>query len=148
MPAIRATGRTQRLVLGFFAFVWLAFVMILLAAPEIYDSALTLGSGDHHLADIAFLMLLSALIALLVVGVIKRWRWVFWPIFLLRELHLDPFLFGIVRVIASGLQLVNVLPSAGPTWYSGFQGVIGVVQFLIALAMISGYRKGGLWGEF
>ena len=141
MPAIRATGRTQRLVLGFFAFVWLAFVMILLAAPEIYDSALTLGSGDHHVADIAFLMLLSALIALLVVGVIKRWRWVFWLIVV-------AFLFGIVRVIASGLQLVNVLPSAGPTWYSGFQGVIGVVQFLIALAMISGYRKGGLWGEF
>jgi hypothetical protein len=26
--------------------------------------------------------------------------------------------------------------------------VIGVVQFLIAIAMFVGYRKAGLWGDF
>jgi hypothetical protein len=141
VSAIRATNRTQRLVLAFFAFVWLAFAMILVAAPQIYDATLTLGPGDHRLADMAFLTLLSALIATLVVGVIRRWRWLFWLIVV-------AFLFGIVRVIASGLQLANVLPSTGPRWYSVLQGVIGVLQFLIALAMISGCRRGGVWGEF
>ena len=141
MTAIRATNRTQRVVVGFFAFVWLAFVMILITAPQIYDATLTLGPGDHHLQEMALLISLSALIMVLLVGVIRRWRWVFWLIVV-------AFTFGIVRVIASGLQLVNVLPSAGPAWYSGLQGMIGVIQFLIALAMISGYRKGGVWGEF
>jgi len=26
--------------------------------------------------------------------------------------------------------------------------VIGLVQFLIAIAMVAGYRKAGVWGEF
>ena len=141
MAAIRATGRTQRLVLGFFAFVWLALLAILLAAPQIYDSTLALGPGPHLVAELAFLISISGLIAILVVGVLGRWRWMFWLIVI-------AFLFGAVRVIASALQLMNVLPPAGPAWYSTLQGAIGVVQLLIALAMISGYRKGGTWGDF
>jgi len=35
-----------------------------------------------------------------------------------------------------------------PTWYEALQGAIGVAQFLVALAMFSGYRKAGPWGEF
>jgi len=114
---------------------------ILLAAPQIYDSTLALGPGPHLVADLAFLISISGLIAILVVGVLGRWRWMFWLIVI-------AFLFGAVRVIASALQLMNVLPPAGPAWYSTLQGAIGVVQLLIALAMISGYRKGGTWGDF
>jgi hypothetical protein len=62
----------------------------------------------------------------------------------------DPlaFLAGIVRVIASALELVGAIPGAGPTWYVETQAVIGVAQFGIALAMIAGYRKAGVWGAF
>jgi len=35
----------------------------------------------------------------------------------------------------------------GPTWYVILQGVIGVVQVLIALAMILAYRRSGVWGS-
>jgi hypothetical protein len=28
------------------------------------------------------------------------------------------------------------------------QGVIGIVQFLVAIAMFVGYRKAGPWGDF
>ena len=86
-------------------------------------------------------MALSALIATLVVGVIRRWRWAFWLI-------LVAFLFGVLRLPASTLQFVGLIPATGPTWYEVLQGAIGVVQFLIALAMFAGYRKAGVWGGF
>ena len=141
MAAIRATNRTQRLVLGFFAAVWVALVAILFSGPEIYDSTLQLGPGVHFLADLAFLVAISVLIAILVIAVLKRWRWAFW-------LVLVAFLFGILRVAASALQLMNVLPTGSPAWYVLLQGAIGVAQFMIALAMIAGYRRAGAWGAF
>lgn len=134
-----ATNRVQRLVLGFFLVVWVALMAILLVAPQIYDNTLRLVSGADALANLAFLIAISVLIAVLAVGVVRRWRWMFWLILL-------AFLFGIVRVIASALQLVNVLPAGGPGWYLAFQAGIGAAQFLIALAMIAGYRKGDVWG--
>jgi hypothetical protein len=141
VAAIRATNRTQRLVLGFFVLVWIGLVAILLAAPQIYDATLKLGPGAHVLVNLAFLISISALIALLATGVLRRWRWTFWLI-------LVAFLFGVVRVLASALQLISVLPAQGPAWYAAFQGVVGVVQLLIALAMIAGYRRAGVWGAY
>jgi hypothetical protein len=141
VAAIQATNRTQRLVLGFFAAVWVALVTILLTAPEIYESTLRLGPGAHLLSDLAFLIAISMLIAILVIGVLKRWRWAFW-------LVVVAFVFGILRVPASALQLMDVLPTGGPTWYVLLQGAIGAAQFMIALAMIAGYRKAGAWGAF
>jgi hypothetical protein len=141
VAAILSTNRTQRLVLGFFAAVWIALVAILLVAPQIYDNTLKFGSGADTLANLAFLMAISVLIGILAVGVVRRWRWTFWLI-------LVAFLFGIVRVIATALQAVNLMPAGGPAWYVVFQSIIGAVQFLIALEMIAGYRKGGVWGAF
>jgi hypothetical protein len=141
MTALRETNRTQRLVLGFVVLALIALVAILLIAPEIYDSTLNLGPGPHLLPDLAFLIAISAFIALLAVGVLRRWRWMFW-------LVLVAFLAGILRLLASALQLMNVLPARGPPWYVALQAAIGVIQFLIALAMIAGYRKRGAWGAF
>jgi hypothetical protein len=141
VAAIRATNRTQRLVLGFFAAVWVALVAILLTAPETYDSTLRLGPGAHLLPDLAFLVAISVLIAILVIAALNRSRWIFWPVVI-------AFLFGILRVPASALQLMNVLPTSGPTWYVLLQAAIGVAQFVIALAMIAGYRRAGIWGAF
>ena len=141
MQTLRATNRTQRLVLGFFAVVWITSVAILITSPGIYDGTLNLGPGVHVVADLAFLILISVLITLVGIGVVKRWRWVFWLIVV-------AFIFGIVRVVASALQLMNVLPAVGPAWYIGLQAAIGVVQFFIALAMIAGYRKGGVWAAY
>ena len=141
MAAIRATNRTQRLVLGFFVLAWIGFVAILLAAAQIYETTLKVGPGAHRLVDLAFLISISAFIAVLAIGVVRRWRWTFWLIVV-------AFLFGIVRMLTSALQLISVLPAQGPAWYAAFQGVVGVVQFLIALAMIAGYRNAGVWGAY
>ena len=83
----------------------------------------------------------SAFIALLGIGVLRRWRWTFWLITV-------AFLFGVLRIPASVLTLKGVLPADGPTWYVLYQGFLGLVQFAIALLMLVGYRRAGTWGAF
>jgi hypothetical protein len=133
-------NRMQSLVLGFFVVVWICLVAILLVEPGIYDSAMKLPTGRHLLADLAFLGAISTFIVLLSCGVLRRWRWTFWLI-------LVAFLFGVLRVPASVLELTGVLPRAGPTWYVLFQALLGFVQVTIGLLMLAGYRRAGLWGS-
>ena len=129
--------RTQALVLGFFLVVWVSLLVILVAAPDVYDQALNLPGGRGP--ELAVLAALSGLIGLLVVGVVRRWRWTFWLI-------LVAFLFGVLRVPVALLQLTGVLAVDTPAWYVLYQGLLGVAQFGIGLAMTVGYRRVGPWG--
>jgi len=127
-------------VLGFFAFAWISLVVILLVDPQIYDGAMKLPAGRHPLADLAFLGAITAFIAFLSVGVLRRWRWTFWLI-------LVAFLIGgTLRISASVLGLIGALTPAGPVWYVVFQALLGLVQVAIGLLMLSGYRRAGPWG--
>jgi len=131
-------NRTQALVLGFFGLVWATLVVLFTVAPEVYYQAMKFPSTG---AGLLFLVGISAFIALLVVGVLRRWRWMFWLIAV-------AFLFGVLRLPASVLTLAGVLPADGPNWYVLYQGFLGMVQFVIALLMLVGYRRGGTWGAF
>jgi hypothetical protein len=133
-------NRTQAVVLGFTLLAWLSLVIILATAPGVLDGPLRLPAGNRP-AEIAFLVALSALLALLVMGVVRRWRWTFW-------LVLVAFLAGLLRIPASVLELTGILPSPGPTWYTLLQAAIGLVQFAIGVGMLIGFRKGGAWGAF
>jgi hypothetical protein len=84
---------------------------------------------------------LTAFLGLLTVGVLRRWRWTFWLVLL-------AFLAGVLRVPVAILQLTGVLAADVPIWYVTFQGVIGLAQVAIGLAMLAGYRRAGLWGAF
>jgi hypothetical protein len=75
----------------------------------------------------------------LCIGVLRRWRWIFWLI-------LVAFLSGVLRVPVAILQFAGVLSASVPTWYVVFQGLIGLTQFAIGLAMLAGYRRSGVWG--
>jgi hypothetical protein len=132
-------NRTQGTVLGFFVFAWAALVVILAAAPGVYDRVLPRGDGGPW--ALAFLTAISIFLLLLGVGVVRRWRWTFW-------LVLAAFILGVLRVPVSILQLVGVLPAQGPAWYALFQAFLGLVQFAIGLAMLAGYRRAGVWGSF
>jgi hypothetical protein len=134
-------NRTQALVLGFFALAWISLVVILIAAPEVYDQTLKLSPGGRQLGELAFLAGLSLFIAVLSLGVLRRWRWTFWLI-------LVAFLAGVLRVPAAALELAGVVQSDGPTWYVVFQGIVGIAQVAIGLAMLVGFRRAGVWGEF
>lgn len=129
--------RTQALVLGFFLVVVVSVAAIRVAAPDVYDQALRLPSADAAV-ETAFLAALVAFIALLAVGVLRRWRWTFWLITV-------AFLAGVLRVLAVGLQLAGLVGADAPTWYLLYQGLLGLGQFAIGLAMVAGYRRAGVW---
>ena len=133
-------NRTQALVLGFFLVALVSLLVILVAAPEVYEQTLRLPS-DRGVVEIAVLAALTGFIALLAVGVVRRWRWLFWLI-------LVAFLAGVLRVPVAILQLTGVLSADVPTWYVTFQGLIGLAQLAIGLAMLAGYRRSGVWGAF
>ncbi|HEY6707636.1 MAG TPA: hypothetical protein VJB61_08580 [Actinomycetota bacterium] len=140
-PSRRRCGivnRIQALVLGFFAVVLAILVGILALAPDVYDEALQL-PADVRLAELGVLAALSAFIGVLAVGVLRRWRWTFWLI-------LVAFLFGVLRVPVAVLQLTGVVSASTPTWYVVLQGLIGVTQLVVALAMLVSYRRSGVWG--
>jgi hypothetical protein len=139
-------NRTQRLVLGFFAVAWVGLVAILAVAPEVYNASLRLRPGTESgvspaLVRAVFLAALSAFLALLSLGVVRRWRWTFWLVAV-------AFVLGVLRVPAAALQLAGALPADGPAWYVVLQGLIGLVQLAIGLAMLAGYRRGGVWSAF
>ena len=84
-------------------------------------------------------MALGAFLALLGLGVVRRWRWVFW-------LVLVAFLAGVLRVPVSLLELAGGQPAEAPTWYLLVQGGLGLLQFALGLALLAGYRRAGVWG--
>ena len=133
-------NRTQTLVLAFFLVVLVSVMAIRVAAPDVYDQALRLPRGDRWLETI-FLAALVAFIVLLAIGVLRRWRWIFWLITV-------AFLAGVLRVPVVILQLQGLLAADVPSWYLLFQGLLGVIQFAIGLAMVAGYRRAGIWGAF
>jgi hypothetical protein len=134
-------NRTQVLVLGFFLMALTSLVVILVAAPGVYDQALRLPSSSPRWMALTVLAALAVFIGLLAIGVLRRWRWIFWLI-------LIAFLAGLLRVPVAGLQLAGVLAAEVPTWYVVYQGLLGVLQFAIGLAMVAGYRRAGVWGAF
>ena len=135
-------SRTQELVLGFFVLAWASLVAILIATPEVYDQALQLPTGSaRHFFELAFLAALSVFLLLLGVGVVRRWRWMFWLIVV-------AFIAGVLRVPVSIMQLSGMLPTESPTWYVLLQALIGLMQVGIGLAMLAGYRRSGVWGSF
>ena len=116
-----------------------SLVVIRVGAPDVYDQALRFPASWPSWAGIAFLVTLAAFIALLAVGVLQRWRWIFWLI-------LVAFLAGVLRMPVAILQLAGVLATNVPSWYVVFQGLIGLAQLAIGLAMLTGYRRSGVWG--
>lgn len=133
-------NRTQALVLGFFGVALGSLLVILVVAPDVYDRALRLGDGSG-VAEVTFLVVLTGFLGLLAIGVLRRWRWIFW-------LVLVAFLAGVLRVPVAILELTGVLAADVPAWYVAFQGIIGLVQVAIGLAMLAGYRRSGVWGSF
>ena len=103
-------NRTQTLVLGFFAMALFGFVAIFALAPDVYSVTLNRRPNGSRLLELAFLLALAALLALLSVGTLRKWRWMFWLI-------LVAFLAGILRPAASVLEVTGVLPSEAVQCY-------------------------------
>jgi hypothetical protein len=142
MVSWRGAGinRTQGLVLAFFLLSWAGAVTILVVAPQVYGPALRRAPGSLPVAQTAFVVALSGLIGVVSVGVVRRWRWIFWLI-------LAVFFLGVLRVPVAVLELAGH-SVASRAWYVVLQGGAGVIQFAIAVTMLAGYRRSGVWGAF
>jgi hypothetical protein len=133
-------NRTQALVLSFAIPTWLALVAILALAPDVYDGELRpLGLAGLPAVRLAFLGVITTLLAVLAIGALRRWRWTFWLVVI-------AFGAGVLRVPVFALYALGTISSDVPLWYAGVQAMVGVVQVAIAAAMLRGYRRHGPWG--
>ena len=137
----RSINRTQGLVLGFFVLAWVMLAVILVLSRAVREETLRRMPGSGTPATLAFLAGLLAFLAVLSIGVVRRWRWLFWLLLL-------AFAVGLVRVPLAVLQLSGQMAPEGPDWYVVLQGIIGVVQAGLAWVMFTGYRRAGPWGAF
>ena len=110
-------------------------------SPSVRDVIVGRMPGDGPAVVVGFLFALLGFLTLLTMGVLRRWRWVFWLILL-------AFAAGFARVPVAVLQLSGRMTPEGPNWYIVVQGVIGMIQVVIAGAMFAGYRRSGPWGAF
>jgi hypothetical protein len=133
-------NRTRAFVLALFGLYWLAVLVILLADRPVFDQVG--GLPMHGLAaDIGAVLVLTLLLAVLSAGVVRGWRWTFWLILVV-------FMLGIRTVPVAVLELTGRLPQQGPTWYVLFGVVVGLAQLGIGVAMLAGWRRSGVWGDW
>jgi MYXO-CTERM domain-containing protein len=136
-----AINRTQGLVLAFFVVAWTALVAMAALSADVRDVLVDRMPGSGAPIVVGFLAWLLGFLGLLAIAVLRRRRWAFWLI-------LVAFGAGFLRVPVAVLQLSGRMAPEGPDWYVVVQGVVGVVQVAIALAMYAGYRRSGPWGAF
>jgi hypothetical protein len=127
-------------LIAFFVLVALSLVVIYALDPAVYGQVLSLqaGASSYPLAVTLFFVGILGFITLLIVGVRRHWRWVFWII-------LVAFGAAVLDIPVTLLQLLNVLPALFPVWYSLYRMGISCIQVVIALWMGRSYLQHGVW---
>ena len=133
--------RLERVLITLFLLLALFAVAVYAAAPSIYTSTLPLSRTDRYpIPATLFLVALLVFITIVIVGVVRHWRWLFW-------LLLIAFSCMILEVPATILQLTGVVPNlfAFPVWYSLCRMGVSLLAVIIAAWMLSIYRHYGVW---
>lgn len=134
--------RLERILIAFFLLAVLFLIVVYITAPSIYTSTLLLqpSSTDRYPLPITlFLVAILVFIAILIVGVMRHWRWLFW-------LLLIAFGFSVLEIPATILQLTGIIPNSYPLWYSLARMGVAVIEVGIAVWMVRIYRRDGVWG--
>jgi hypothetical protein len=133
--------RLDRLLIVFFLLASLFLLAVYVAAPSMYTQTLLLQSSptDRYPFPVTlFLVVILVCIAILIVGVVRHWRWVFW-------LLLVAFGCMILEIPATIFQLTGVLPRFFPVWYSLCRMSVSMIAVAIAVWMGQIYRHHGVW---
>ncbi len=133
--------RLERILVAFFLLATLFLLVVYVAAPSIYTETLLLHPSPtdrYPLPVTLFLVAILVLIAVLIVGVVHHWRWLFWLILL-------AFGFSILEIPATLLQLTGVVPGRLPVWYSLCRMGVAIIEGVIAVWMGQVYRHQGVW---
>ncbi len=141
MPEPRVSRRLQWTLLAFLLLTVLVLAAASLADPAIPTKTLTLTLSPlaGFPAAAGFLLAgIAGLLALLIGGILRRWRWVFW-------LVLVAFGAMVLDLPATLLQWTGALPDPFPFWYSLCRMGASLVAVGIAIWMLSIYRHHGVW---
>ncbi len=131
--------RLELTLICFFVLVALSLVVVYAADPAVYAQVLSLQPAvSYPLPVTLFLVAILAFIAVLIVGVRRRWRWLFWLI-------LVAFGAAVLDIPVTLLQLAGVLPLTFPVWYSWYRMGIACVQVVIAVWMAYIAYHHGAW---
>src|SRR5690242_8905365 len=111
-------------MIAFFILAALSLLVVYLADPSIYIQSLSLTSSPadrYPVLVTLFLVGVFAMITLLILGIVRHWRWLFWLI-------LIAFAGSIIQIPIDGLQLLGIFPNPYPVWYSLFRGGVGFIE--------------------
>jgi hypothetical protein len=141
MPTQRLSHRLQLTLLAFFLLAALFLIVVSIAASSIYTNTLLLlpaPTGRSPAATTLLLVGVGLFLALMMIGVLHRWHWVFW-------LVLVAFGGMILDLPATLLQLTGGLPNLFPLWYSLCRMGASLSAVGICLWMFHIYRHLGAW---
>ena len=131
--------RLERVLITLFLLLVLFAGAVYAVAPSIYTNVSPLSTTDRYpLPATLLLVAFLVYIAVVMVGVVRHWRWQFW-------LLLVAFSFMILEIPATILQLTGVVPNLFPVWYSLLRMGVSIITFVIAVWMIYIYRQYGVW---
>lgn len=140
-PAARR--RLQAGVITFFGVVALSLIVIYVLRPGVYTQVLGVtapATEPHPPLATAFCAAILLFIALLVVGVARRWRWLYWLLTL-------AFTLSALQLPAGALELAGVLPDPFPAWYTIYRSVIAGGEAALGIWLIVVWRRWGVWAE-
>lgn len=141
--AARAARALTRAPFAFGAVALVLLGAIYLFAPEIYLQTLMLRPTTADRRPLIVTVFLAAVvlwIVLLGVGIVRRWRWVFWLIVL-------AFTFSALQIAAAVLELTGILTVAVPAWYGVARALVAVLELGIGIWMLRLYRRYGVWAR-
>ncbi len=142
-PAQRLYRRLQLTLLAFFLLAVLFLVVVYVAAPSIYTNTLLLMpslTGRYPAAATLLLIGIGGFFAIVMVGVLRRWRWVFWLVLVaFGGMNLD--------LPVTLLQLTGILPALFPVWYSLCRMSASLIAVGIAVWMFQLYQRYGVWAR-
>lgn len=134
--------RLETVLIAFFVLAALSVLVVYVIDPSMYAKVLKLEPSTterYPLASTLFLIALLIFIAILIFGITKHWRWLFWLLLIANG-------FSILEVPATILQFTGIMPDLYPVWYSLYRMSIAVIQVVIAIWMVRIYFQYGVWG--
>ena len=131
MPSRWPGQRWQPVLIAFFVLATTSLVVRARADPALYERDLPHGARS---AALPLLLALLAAEGVGVVGILRRWRWLFW--FLLLAFGLS-----VLRVPLRAAQWAGLGGSGEPTWYDLARGAVSLLQGGIAARSIPRARS-------
>ncbi len=135
--------RLKKVLIVFFVLAALSLVAIYVAMPSLYTEILKLQpsppTSPYPLAVTLFVVGILCFITVLIIGVVRDWRWVFW-------LVLIAFACAILDIPATLFQFKGIVPGHLPLWYSLSRMGVACIQVGIAVWMGYIYYNYGVWG--